>query len=897
MKFRVVALQSKKGKSFGNEKKNKAVSGDVEVSSGRKKKEENFKIGFWNVEGLERKLIESEFLHYLCNFDIFCLAETWLGKGKSLEINGYKSIVKSKEKKGKRGREPGGLAVLVREGKGVEYKIIGTKIDEVLWVKVHTSSLRFILGVVYKHPIGSVYWRRSVLGEIEEELLNIIAESGIENVVLLGDFNCRIGQLKIGMVGAENDWGCNLIEGYSFGHRKSKDFVVNREGKDLINFCEKLGLGILNGVKNGDEEGEFSQVGIRGNSVVDYGIVNREVWEVVQEFKIDLRIESDHMPIIIKIDTTGGKELSKIKLEAINQPVKRYNWSVKGEKLIQKKLKMESVKESLNTIDKLLTDRFISEADMYLRKFLDGICSDFVKKETKKEKRDKGWFNGECRELKKIVKKSLRKFRRGEETVDQYLEQKKHYKKICEKRQEEWGRQWVEELDKTLIDKTGKMFWKKIKSLKQSPQLGGNIENKEWEDHFKAVFQIEEGWEEEMNECGDVDVRREGNEELIGEVTKEEVLRVVSGLKNGKAAGEDGLTGEIFKFLTQDEGFAELLAKFINVVWEREIIPDSWGTGLIVPIFKGKGSVNEARNYRGVTLLNTIIKIYTGVIGDRLTKWAIERNVLVGEQAGFRKGFSTVDNAFVLNYMVERELQKGGTLNACFIDFQKAFDSVNREILWIKMRQLRVPEKIVRVIKSVYRRVEMKVCVNGNECTSGFLAEKGVRQGCKLSPLLFCLFINDLPDFFQNVETHAPSIGMSEVKMLIYADDVVLVSQTGVGLQRGLKRIEEYSQKYGLKVNVEKTKIVVFKSGKKRGNKFWYAGEKVEIVSTFKYLGLIFQETGGWKKHQEEMLKKTEIAMGILRRGLYKFKNFPVTLLFKILDTMIIPILMYGAEI
>lgn len=76
----------------------------MEVSSGRKKKEENFKIGFWNVEGLEKKLIESEFLHYLCNFDIFCLAETWLGKGKSFEINGYKSIVKSKEKKGKRGR-------------------------------------------------------------------------------------------------------------------------------------------------------------------------------------------------------------------------------------------------------------------------------------------------------------------------------------------------------------------------------------------------------------------------------------------------------------------------------------------------------------------------------------------------------------------------------------------------------------------------------------------------------------------------------------------------------------------------------------------------------------------------------------------------------------------------
>ena len=82
------------------------------------------------------------------------------------------------------------------------------------------------------------------------------------------------------------------------------------------------------------------------------------------------------------------------------------------------------------------------------------------------------------------------------------------------------------------------------------------------------------------------------------------------------------------------------------------------------------------------------------------------------------------------------------------------------------MSRLGLPEKFVRILMSVYAKVEMKVCVNGDECTRGFEAERRVRQGCKLSPLLLALFINDLPEYLENVEMHAPCIGVNEVKLL-----------------------------------------------------------------------------------------------------------------------------------
>ena len=102
------------------------------------------------------------------------------------------------------------------------------------------------------------------------------------------------------------------------------------------------------------------------------------------------------------------------------------------------------------------------------------------------------------------------------------------------------------------------------------------------------------------------------------------------------------------------------------------------------------------------------------MIEERVRKWVENRGILVREQAGFRRNFGTVDNGVVLNFLVKRELKKGNKLYACFVDFQRAFDTVNRDLLWIKLRKIGMPEKFVSVLMSLYQRVDKKVRVSGN---------------------------------------------------------------------------------------------------------------------------------------------------------------------------------------
>ena len=185
-------------------------------------------------------------------------------------------------------------------------------------------------------------------------------------------------------------------------------------------------------------------------------------------------------------------------------------------------------------------------------------------------------------------------------------------------------------------------------------------------------------------------------------------------------------------------------------------------------------------------------KIYVEVFRKRLEDQVEEKGSIPHNQTGFRKGMGTVDNIYVLNYLVNRNLsQKKGKLIALFVDFKAAFDSVNRSMLWKAMKEREVDEELLDRIKEVFTETKTRVRIReekGEEYWTG----RGLWQGCPLSPLLFSIFIADLKEKMEKNGKGGVILGNKRIYSLAYADDVVLLADDEGGMKLLMKRFEEY---------------------------------------------------------------------------------------------------------
>ena len=162
---------------------------------------------------------------------------------------------------------------------------------------------------------------------------------------------------------------------------------------------------------------------------------------------------------------------------------------------------------------------------------------------------------------------------------------------------------------------------------------------------------------------------------------------------------------------------------------ERGGWPKLWRTGLVIPLLK-KGGGRKVEDYRGITLMPVSYKIYVNVLRKRLEVQVEEKGSIPHNQTGFRKGMGTVENIYVLNYLVNRNLsQKKGKLIALFVDFKAAFDSVNRCILWKAMTEREVDEELLDRIKEIVTETKTRVRIR-EEKGEEFWTGRGLRQGC-----------------------------------------------------------------------------------------------------------------------------------------------------------------------
>jgi len=261
------------------------------------------------------------------------------------------------------------------------------------------------------------------------------------------------------------------------------------------------------------------------------------------------------------------------------------------------------------------------------------------------------------------------------------------------------------------------------------------------------------------------------------EVTIDEVKAAFKRLGTNKAVGVDGLPAEFITKASCDgcpiNIFHDVIARTCNIMLKCQLMPDNWKTKAITPVFK-KGVRTDPNNYRPIAVSTTFYRIFTCIIGQRLTEYLhkVQPDTLLPSQFGFRRGLGVEHAHLILITCCEEAIARNKQLAIVKLDITKAYDTVVREQLWDSIRKLGLPEAFVQLIQELYRSSAYSIKVNGT-LSEEFLSDMGLLQGCSLSPQCYNMYLRELLHEIEQRCQHMgiPFFGWRSVHVN-YADDV-----------------------------------------------------------------------------------------------------------------------------
>ena len=377
-------------------------------------------------------------------------------------------------------------------------------------------------------------------------------------------------------------------------------------------------------------------------------------------------------------------------------------------------------------------------------------------------------------------------------------------------------------------------------------------------------------------------------------ISVDEISKACSNSKNSKSPGIDKLPYEVYK----NDRSIKLLHALFNRCFSTGIVPSIWKKAVIKPI--PKNSTSDPRvplNYRGISLLNSSSKLFTMVLNNRLTSFLDENEIIVDEQNGFRKLRSCADHLFTLCSIIRNRKSKGLPTFACFIDMMKAFDNVDIECMLSKLLANGIGGNFYRIVKHLYTVPKSCVLVNNNK-TNYFDVQCGVKQGDIISPTIFSLYVNDLVNELNLLNLGVP-IDDENMCALLYADDIVIFSDTEANLQTLLNTVNKWCCQWRLKINLNKTNIVHFRKQSQNRTQFQFKiGEnKIEIKETYKYLGCILSETFDFRVTATALAESAGRALGSLINKYRAADGLTFSVYAKLYHSCVVPIMDYCAGV
>ena len=435
-----------------------------------------------------------------------------------------------------------------------------------------------------------------------------------------------------------------------------------------------------------------------------------------------------------------------------------------------------------------------------------------------------------------------------------YNQLKKEIEKECTKAKEEWWNKNCEEVEELESKHESRAMHRKIKEItgQGTRKRGSNcIRNK----HGKMLFdesEIKSRWEEYVSELYNDD---RGNPPKIEDDQGEDFLRseiekAIKNLKSGKASGNDMITSEMIKAL--DDAGVDIIHKLLNDIYKTGVIPASMNESIFIRLPK-KPKATLCAEYRTLSLMSHLLKVILKVILLR-NRQKIEKEIS-NLQSGFTSGKGTREGIFNMRMICERYCNVNKNIYACFIDYEKAFDRVNHELMIKCLQDIGMNGKDIRLIVNLYWTQKAYIQLE-QDLSDEIIIKRGVRQGCVLSPCLFNLYTEMI--FRHITDMEGVNVGGVNINNLRYADDTVLLAESERSLQAILNEVNAAGKIFNMKMNAKKTKtMIITKTDDKPKLSMSIEGTDILQVPNFPYLGQQITEDG---RCEEEIKRRINIA-------------------------------------
>lgn len=471
----------------------------------------------------------------------------------------------------------------------------------------------------------------------------------------------------------------------------------------------------------------------------------------------------------------------------------------------------------------------------------------------------KPWFSNT---LKRLLEKKKRLFRDAKRSVtsskwEKYFTSLRQYTSALRQSKKKFFHHDLQ----TIMRVNPKKFWKILTPSKSSNNIslsypdGSNVPIDERSDVINSYFSSVFTNEPTLDDFDPPNLSLSDMPPII--ITSQGILKLIEKMKISSAPGHDGITAKILK------GTKVFSSSILEIIFTQSItdssLPTDWKINKVVPVYKS-GSRSDPSNYRPISLTSIACKLLEHIIYSQIACHLGNHSFFFPNQHGFRPNLSCDTQLFEFVTELHLNLDSCFQTDVIYLDFAKAFDCVPHQRLLAKLSSLQLDPLALSWIRCFLTN-RLQYTVVGNHCSATTNVISGVPQGSVLGPLLFLIFINDLPN------------GISS-SIRLFADDCVLYRRIAHRtdheiIQSDLHQIESWCSNSLMKLNISKCKVMQI-SRKRSNSNYTYSLNSIalSLVESYRYLGVTINKKLTWSDHITKLAADTTKSLGYIRRSL-----------------------------